>query len=103
MADPDAAIAEAAASSSSLREVALKLGATPATGTLSHIRRRISQQEPTSITDTETPDRASDSAMVDVTDLQPEAAHDVGVARGHQSLRAQVLGACRVTRPRSCR
>ncbi|WP_371598123.1 HNH endonuclease signature motif containing protein [Streptomyces sp. NBC_00564] len=39
---PDAAIAEAAASSSSLREVALKLGATPATGTLSHIRRRIS-------------------------------------------------------------
>ncbi|MEU6549707.1 HNH endonuclease signature motif containing protein [Streptomyces sp. NPDC046915] len=39
---PDSAIAEAAASSSSLREVALKLGATPATGTLSHIRRRIS-------------------------------------------------------------
>ncbi|KOV82603.1 HNH endonuclease [Streptomyces sp. NRRL WC-3618] len=38
---PDAAIAEAANSSSSLREVALKLGATPATGTLSHIRRRI--------------------------------------------------------------
>ncbi|MEU4151309.1 HNH endonuclease signature motif containing protein [Streptomyces sp. NPDC026659] len=38
---PDAAIAEAAASSSSLREVALKLGATPATGTLSHIARRI--------------------------------------------------------------
>ncbi|MFI1730263.1 HNH endonuclease signature motif containing protein [Streptomyces acidicola] len=38
---PDAVIAEAAASSSSLREVALKLGATPATGTLSHIRRRI--------------------------------------------------------------
>ncbi len=38
---PDAAIAEAAASSSSLREVALKLGATPAAGTLSHIRRRI--------------------------------------------------------------
>jgi hypothetical protein len=38
---PDTAIAEAAASSSSLREVALKLGATPATGTLSHIRRRI--------------------------------------------------------------
>ncbi|WEH17672.1 HNH endonuclease [Streptomyces sp. VNUA24] len=38
---PDAAIAEAAASSSSLRELALKLGATPATGTLSHIRRRI--------------------------------------------------------------
>lgn len=38
---PDAAIAEAAAASSSLREVALKLGATPATGTLSHIRRRI--------------------------------------------------------------
>jgi predicted RNA-binding Zn-ribbon protein involved in translation (DUF1610 family) len=37
----DAAIAEAAVSSSSLREVALKLGATPATGTLSHIRRRI--------------------------------------------------------------
>ncbi|MEV6551557.1 HNH endonuclease signature motif containing protein [Streptomyces sp. NPDC051597] len=38
---PDAAIAEAALSSSSLREVALRLGATPATGTLSHIRRRI--------------------------------------------------------------
>lgn len=38
---PDTAIAEAATSSSSLREVALKLGATPATGTLSHIRRRI--------------------------------------------------------------
>ncbi|MEU9392278.1 HNH endonuclease signature motif containing protein [Streptomyces sp. NPDC048324] len=38
---PDSSIAEAAASSSSLREVALKLGATPATGTLSHIRRRI--------------------------------------------------------------
>ncbi|MCX4881075.1 HNH endonuclease [Streptomyces sp. NBC_00847] len=38
---PDEAIADAAASSSSLREVALKLGATPATGTLSHIRRRI--------------------------------------------------------------
>ncbi|MFF2845521.1 HNH endonuclease signature motif containing protein [Streptomyces sp. NPDC058001] len=39
---PDAAIAEAAASSASMREVALKLGATLATGTLSHIRRRIS-------------------------------------------------------------
>ncbi|MCC9703909.1 HNH endonuclease [Streptomyces sp. MNU76] len=38
---PDAAIVEATATSSSLREVALKLGATPATGTLSHIRRRI--------------------------------------------------------------
>ncbi|MFF7752534.1 HNH endonuclease signature motif containing protein [Streptomyces sp. NPDC007971] len=38
---PDAAIAEAAASASSMREVALKLGATPATGTLSHLRRRI--------------------------------------------------------------
>ncbi|MDQ1019223.1 HNH endonuclease signature motif containing protein [Streptomyces afghaniensis] len=38
---PDSAIAEAAASSSSLREVALRLGAAPATGTLSHIRRRI--------------------------------------------------------------
>ncbi|MEU5393309.1 HNH endonuclease signature motif containing protein [Streptomyces tibetensis] len=38
---PDSAIAEAAASSSSLREVALKLGADPASGTLSHIRRRI--------------------------------------------------------------
>ncbi|GGV55913.1 hypothetical protein GCM10010294_01000 [Streptomyces griseoloalbus] len=38
---PDAAIAAAAASSSSLREVALQLGATPATGALSHIRRRI--------------------------------------------------------------
>ncbi|MEV5755902.1 hypothetical protein AB0L61_03915 [Streptomyces tendae] len=39
---PDAAIAEAAASSSSLREVALKLGAAPATGALSHVRRHIS-------------------------------------------------------------
>lgn len=38
---PDAAIAAAAASSSSLREVVLRLGATPATGTLSHIARRI--------------------------------------------------------------
>ncbi|WP_228120914.1 HNH endonuclease signature motif containing protein [Streptomyces fagopyri] len=38
---PDASLAEAVASSSSLREVALKLGATPATGTLSHLRRRI--------------------------------------------------------------
>lgn len=37
----DRAIAEATASSTTLREVALKLGATPATGTLSHIRRRI--------------------------------------------------------------
>jgi hypothetical protein len=38
---PDEAIAEAAASSSSIREVVTKLGGTPATGTLSHIRRRI--------------------------------------------------------------
>ncbi|MEU1487713.1 HNH endonuclease [Streptomyces sp. NPDC005752] len=38
---PDASIAAAAMSSSSLREVVLKLGATPATGTLSHIARRI--------------------------------------------------------------
>ncbi|WP_129263510.1 HNH endonuclease signature motif containing protein [Streptomyces sp. M3] len=38
---PDAAIAAAAASSSLLREVVLKLGATPATGTLSHIARHI--------------------------------------------------------------
>lgn len=38
---PDAAIAAAATSSSSLREVVLKLGAAPATGTLSHIARRI--------------------------------------------------------------
>ncbi|MFE6037689.1 HNH endonuclease signature motif containing protein [Streptomyces sp. NPDC056452] len=38
---PDAANAAAATSSSSLREVVLKLGATPATGTLSHIARRI--------------------------------------------------------------
>lgn len=38
---PDDAIAGAVASSSSLREVALKLGAVPATGSLSHIRRRI--------------------------------------------------------------
>ncbi|MFI9645908.1 HNH endonuclease [Streptomyces sp. NPDC052040] len=38
---PDDAIATAAASSTTLREVALELGATPATGTLAHIRRRI--------------------------------------------------------------
>lgn len=38
---PDEAIAEAVASSTTLREVVVKLGATPATGTLSHIRRRI--------------------------------------------------------------
>jgi hypothetical protein len=38
---PDEAIAKAAASSSSIREVVAKLGAAPATGTLSHIRRRI--------------------------------------------------------------
>ncbi|MET8782636.1 HNH endonuclease [Streptomyces sp. NPDC004589] len=38
---PDDAIAAAVASSSTLREVALKLGATPATGTLTHLRRRI--------------------------------------------------------------
>ncbi|WP_406360695.1 HNH endonuclease [Streptomyces sp. NBC_00715] len=38
---PDAAIAEAVASSTTLRDVVLKLGATPATGTLAHIRRRI--------------------------------------------------------------
>jgi 5-methylcytosine-specific restriction endonuclease McrA len=37
----DTAIAEAAASSTTLRETALKLGATPAPGTLAHIRRRI--------------------------------------------------------------
>ncbi|MFJ8086327.1 HNH endonuclease [Streptomyces sp. NPDC096205] len=37
----DPAIAAAAACSSTLREVALKLAATPATGTLAHIRRRI--------------------------------------------------------------
>ncbi|MFE3900738.1 HNH endonuclease [Streptomyces sp. NPDC059153] len=38
---PNAAIAAAAASSSSLREVVTKLGAPPASGTLSHISRRI--------------------------------------------------------------
>ncbi|MEU5049888.1 HNH endonuclease [Streptomyces sp. NPDC021096] len=38
---PDEAIAKAVASSTTLREVAQKLGASPATGTLSHIRRRI--------------------------------------------------------------
>lgn len=38
---PDEAIAKAVASSSTLREVVQKLGAPPATGTLSHIRRRI--------------------------------------------------------------
>ncbi|WLQ34042.1 HNH endonuclease [Streptomyces castrisilvae] len=38
---PDSAIAEAVASSSSLREVVVKLGAPPATGALSHISRRI--------------------------------------------------------------
>ncbi|WP_329387229.1 HNH endonuclease signature motif containing protein [Streptomyces sp. NBC_01716] len=38
---PDEAIAAAAATSTTLREVATKLGAAPATGTLSHIARRI--------------------------------------------------------------
>ncbi|MET9691298.1 HNH endonuclease [Streptomyces sp. NPDC006514] len=38
---PDEAIAAAAATSTTLREVAVKLGAPPATGTLSHIVRRI--------------------------------------------------------------
>ncbi|MCC3767230.1 HNH endonuclease [Streptomyces sp. UNOC14_S4] len=38
---PDEAIADAVASSATLREVAQKLGASPAAGTLSHIRRRI--------------------------------------------------------------
>ncbi|MFD5145572.1 HNH endonuclease [Streptomyces sp. NPDC058401] len=38
---PDEAIAAAAASSSTLREVALKLGIRPATGALSHIVRRM--------------------------------------------------------------
>ncbi|WPW29122.1 HNH endonuclease signature motif containing protein [Streptomyces atratus] len=38
---PNAAIAAAVASSSSLREVVTKLGAPPASGTLSHISRRI--------------------------------------------------------------
>lgn len=37
----DRAIAEAVASSTTLREVVLKLGVPPAAGTLSHIRRRI--------------------------------------------------------------
>ncbi|MEU4061225.1 HNH endonuclease signature motif containing protein [Streptomyces wedmorensis] len=37
----DSAIAEAVASSTTLREVAQKLGAPPATGTLSHLSRRI--------------------------------------------------------------
>ncbi|MFJ4502241.1 HNH endonuclease signature motif containing protein [Streptomyces sp. NPDC088864] len=38
---PDTAIAAAVASSSSIREVVTKLGAPPASGTLSHISRRI--------------------------------------------------------------
>ncbi|UQI43507.1 HNH endonuclease [Streptomyces sp. HU2014] len=38
---PDEAIAKAVASSTTLREVMQKLGAPPATGALSHIRRRI--------------------------------------------------------------
>ncbi|MFD3520550.1 HNH endonuclease [Streptomyces sp. NPDC058653] len=38
---PDEAIAEAAAESTTLREVVTRLGAAPATGTLSHIARRI--------------------------------------------------------------
>ncbi|MFF5491010.1 HNH endonuclease [Streptomyces virginiae] len=38
---PDEAIAAAAATSTTLREVAVKLGAPPATGTLSHIVRRM--------------------------------------------------------------
>ncbi|MGP4114345.1 HNH endonuclease signature motif containing protein [Streptomyces sp. 4N509B] len=37
----EAAIAEAVASSTTLREVAVRLGARPATGTLSHLRRRV--------------------------------------------------------------
>ncbi|WP_229852855.1 HNH endonuclease signature motif containing protein [Streptomyces albospinus] len=37
----DEAVAAAAASSTTLREVAQRLGATPSTGTLSHLRRRI--------------------------------------------------------------
>ncbi|MET9722994.1 hypothetical protein [Streptomyces zaomyceticus] len=37
----DSAIAEAVATSTTLREVAQKLGVPPATGTLSHISRRI--------------------------------------------------------------
>ncbi|MFF9867839.1 HNH endonuclease signature motif containing protein [Streptomyces sp. NPDC013953] len=37
----DQAIAEAVAASTTLRQVALRLGAAPATGTLSHLRRRI--------------------------------------------------------------
>ncbi|MET9115889.1 HNH endonuclease [Streptomyces longwoodensis] len=37
----DVAIAEAVTASTTLREVALHLGAVPATGTLSHLRRRI--------------------------------------------------------------
>ncbi len=37
----DTAIAEAVSSSTTLREVVTELGASPATGTLSHIRRRI--------------------------------------------------------------
>jgi predicted RNA-binding Zn-ribbon protein involved in translation (DUF1610 family) len=37
----DAAIAEAVTASTTLREVAVHLGAVPATGTLSHLRRRI--------------------------------------------------------------
>ncbi|MEE1937900.1 HNH endonuclease [Streptomyces sp. TRM 70361] len=37
----DAVLAEAVASSTTLREVVTKLGVAPATGTLSHIRRRI--------------------------------------------------------------
>lgn len=38
---PDEAVAAAAATSTTLREVVTKLGAAPATGTLSHIARRI--------------------------------------------------------------
>ncbi|WP_438817321.1 HNH endonuclease [Streptomyces actuosus] len=38
---PDGAIADAVAASTTLREVALQLGATPASGTLTHLRRRI--------------------------------------------------------------
>ncbi len=37
----DSAIAEAVAASTTLREVAQKLGVPPATGTLSHISRRV--------------------------------------------------------------
>ncbi|WP_157876556.1 HNH endonuclease signature motif containing protein [Streptomyces graminilatus] len=75
---PDTAITEAAASSSSLREVALKLGATPATGTLSHIRRRI------------------DAAGIDISHFPGANRADLDLPFTSEELRAAAAGATSV-------